>query len=98
MAIYLGFDTSNYKTSAALFDSQTGKAWGESRFLQVPEGSLGLRQSEALFQHVRSLGQITESLFEKTGLLFLLCSQNPEEIFQSGSGKLERLVFFSGDM
>ena len=44
MAIYLGFDTSNYKTSAALFDSQTGKAWGESRFLQVPEGSLGLRQ------------------------------------------------------
>ena len=69
MAIYLGFDTSNYKTSAALFDSQTGKAWGESRFLQVPEGSLGLRQSEALFQHVRSLGQITESLFEKTGRL-----------------------------
>ena len=69
MAIYLGFDTSNYKTSAALFDSQTGKAWGESRFLQVPEGSLGLRQSEALFQHVRSLGQITESLFEKAGRL-----------------------------
>ncbi|MEG2421500.1 MAG: DNA-binding protein, partial [Oscillospiraceae bacterium] len=53
----LGLDTSNYTTSAAVFDGASGKNMG--RLLDVPAGSLGLRQSDALFQHVKHLpGQI----------------------------------------
>ena len=56
----LGFDTSNYTTSAAVFDGQTGENRG--RLLTVPEGALGLRQSDAVFQHVRRLHLMVEQL------------------------------------
>lgn len=49
----LGLDTSNYTTSAAVFDGATGVNAG--KLLEVPAGGLGLRQSEALFQHVKAL-------------------------------------------
>ena len=49
----LGLDTSNYTTSAAVFDGTGGTNAG--RLLEVAEGSLGLRQSDALFQHVKRL-------------------------------------------
>ncbi len=49
----LGLDTSNYTTSAALFDGAEGFSLG--KLLEVPEGALGLRQSDALFQHVKRL-------------------------------------------
>lgn len=50
---FLGLDTSNYTTSAAVFDGETGLNCG--RLLEVPAGALGLRQSDALFQHVKAL-------------------------------------------
>lgn len=56
----LGFDTSNYTTSAAVFDGVTGENRG--KLLTVPEGSLGLRQSEALFQHTKRLHLMVEQL------------------------------------
>lgn len=49
----LGLDTSNYTTSAAVFDGQRGENAG--RLLEVRPGELGLRQSDALFQHVKHL-------------------------------------------
>ena len=49
----LGLDTSNYTTSAAIFDGQAGSNAG--KLLEVKAGTLGLRQSEALFQHVKAL-------------------------------------------
>ena len=49
----LGIDTSNYTTSAAVFDGTAGKNAG--RLLDVRPGALGLRQSDALFQHVKHL-------------------------------------------
>lgn len=55
MSLYLGIDTSNYKTSVALFDAKTQRYRNESLLLAVPEGRLGLRQSDALFQHVVNL-------------------------------------------
>lgn len=58
----LGFDTSNYTTSAAVFDGTTGENRG--MLLTVPEGALGLRQSDALFQHVKRLHLMTEQLRE----------------------------------
>lgn len=53
MPVCLGLDTSNYTTSVAIFDGEGGKNCG--RLLDVPEGALGLRQSDALFQHVKRL-------------------------------------------
>ena len=60
MGCVLGLDTSNYTTSAAWFDGETGENAG--KLLEVPQGSLGLRQSEALFQHVKRLPEIVEHL------------------------------------
>lgn len=58
MTAVLGLDTSNYTTSAAVCRSD-GTGINAGRLLEVPEGGLGLRQSDALFQHVRRLpGQI----------------------------------------
>lgn len=56
----LGLDTSNYTTSAALFDGETGRNTG--RPLDVRPGELGLRQSDALFQHVKRLPGLLEEL------------------------------------
>ena len=56
----LGLDTSNYTTSVALFDGQDGHQLG--RLLDVEAGSLGLRQSDALFQHVKRLPELFDQL------------------------------------
>lgn len=56
----LGFDTSNYTTSAAVFDGKTAENRG--KLLTVPEGALGLRQSDALFQHTKRLHLMMEQL------------------------------------
>ena len=57
----LGLDTSNYTTSAAAFDGVSGKNC--SRLLDVKEGELGLRQSDALFSHVKRLPELVSQLF-----------------------------------
>ena len=64
--ICLGLDTSNYTTSAACFDGETGRQ--AARLLEVAPGALGLRQSEALFQHVKRLPGLLESLREDGAL------------------------------
>lgn len=56
----IGFDTSNYTTSAAVFDGKLAENRG--RLLTVEPGALGLRQSEALFQHVKRLHLMVEQL------------------------------------
>lgn len=65
MPAYLGIDTSNYTTSAAVYDSDRGSVLHRRRLLEVKPGERGLRQSEALFQHTRALpgilGQVCAS-------------------------------------
>lgn len=62
----LGLDTSNYTTSAAVFDGVEGTNIG--RLLDVRPGELGLRQSDALFQHVKRLPALLEQLAEERRL------------------------------
>lgn len=57
----LAFDTSNYTTSVCLFDGKEGH--NISRLLDVEPGALGLRQSDALFAHVKRLPELTDRLF-----------------------------------
>ena len=57
----IGFDTSNYTTSIAFFDGAQGV--NESRLLPVKAGELGLRQSDAVFAHIKSLPELSGRLF-----------------------------------
>ena len=57
----VGFDTSNYTTSIAYFDGQDGVNC--SKLLPVKQGELGLRQSDAVFAHIKSLPELSGRLF-----------------------------------
>ena len=67
MARYLGLDTSNYTTSAAIYDAASDTLVQEKKLLPVKEGTLGLRQSDAVFHHTRQLPEIMERLLPDTG-------------------------------
>ena len=57
----IGFDTSNYTTSIAYYNGIDGMNC--SKLLPVKEGELGLRQSDAVFQHIKSLPELSDRLF-----------------------------------
>ncbi|MGN0998239.1 MAG: DNA-binding protein [Faecousia sp.] len=57
----IGFDTSNYTTSIAWFDGMEGENC--SKLLPVKQGELGLRQSDAVFAHIKSLPELSGRLF-----------------------------------
>jgi len=63
MGWVLGVDTSNYTTSTALYCPETGAMLQQKRLLPVKTGELGLRQSDALFAHVKALPELMEALF-----------------------------------
>ena len=57
----IGIDTSNYTTSIAYFDGTNGV--NVSKLLPVKPGELGLRQSDAVFAHIKSLPELSGRLF-----------------------------------
>ena len=57
----IGIDTSNYTTSIAFFDGVGGENC--SRLLPVKAGELGLRQSDAVFAHIKSIPELSGRLF-----------------------------------
>ena len=59
---FVGIDTSNYTTSAALADVNGRILLNLKRPLPVCEGQRGLRQSDAVFSHVRNLPLIMDEL------------------------------------
>lgn len=77
----IGFDTSNYTTSCAWFDGETGENC--SRLLDVRPGELGLRQSDALFSHIKRLPELSDRLFAHL---------KPEEIGAVGVSTRPRAV------
>lgn len=62
----LGIDTSNYTTSAALYDTVSGEIMQEKLLLPVKSGELGLRQSDAVFHHTKQLPIVMGKLFDST--------------------------------
>lgn len=60
----LGIDTSNYKTSVAVTDNRKNIICDCRRFLKVKQGERGLRQSDALFQHIKNLPELMEEVTE----------------------------------
>ncbi|MBQ8603323.1 MAG: glycoprotease [Oscillospiraceae bacterium] len=57
--ITLGIDTSNYATSVGIVDNENHNIiFHEKRFLPVEPGRIGLRQQQAVFEHIRNLTDI----------------------------------------
>ena len=62
MPRYFGIDTSNYTTSMAVYDSELDVISQQKKPLPVEPGRIGLRQSDAVFSHIKQLGDVTYSL------------------------------------
>ena len=63
--IILGFDTSCYTTSIAAITLNREIILNEKIILKVKKDSKGLRQSEAVFQHVNNMGEISQVINDK---------------------------------
>ncbi len=86
--LILGIDTSNYKTSVALCDLK-GNILCESRqLLSVTKGERGLRQSNALFQHIEKLPKLMDEIvkaesFNASKIAAIAVSSKPRPIENS---------------
>ena len=58
MSGFLGFDTSNYTTSVAVYDG--GCVIQKKRLLPVKEGERGIRQSDAVFHHTKAYAELLD--------------------------------------
>ena len=77
----IGMDTSNYTTSIAYFDGIGGENC--SKLLPVKQGELGLRQSDAVFAHIKSLPELSGRLFshvEKGSITAVGVSTRPRAV------------------
>ena len=66
MSLFLGIDTSNYTTSAAVYDTEKGIIQ-KKKLLPVKSGECGLRQSDAVFHHTRQLPEVVDELMKEVG-------------------------------
>ena len=86
MKYSLGIDTSNYKTSVALTDINGGIVYDKRILLNVDKGKRGLRQQEALFQHINNLPILFDDMFNNFDTKDISCvsvSDKPRSV--SGS-------------
>lgn len=65
--VVLGLDTSCYTTSSALVDMDGNIVAFSRMLLPVASGQRGLRQSEAVFAHIKQIPQILPDLFRQAG-------------------------------
>ena len=82
----LAIDTSCYTTSLALMDEAGQLLVDARKLLAVPSGQRGLRQSEAVWQHVSTLPQLAASLSEALAdrkLEAISFSDQPRPVAQS---------------
>lgn len=78
MSSFLGIDTSNYTTSAAVFDGE--RLIQRKKLLPVKEGEKGLRQSEALFHHTLALPTLLDELLPASDLKAVGVSTRPRNV------------------
>ena len=60
--IYLGIDTSNYTTSVAACDESGRVIANIKKMLDVKKGERGLRQSDAVFSHIKNFAEISKQV------------------------------------
>ena len=94
----LGIDTSNYKTSVAVVDEAGNILCDLRRLLKVKQGERGLRQSDALFQHMENLPVLLQEAFadgRNRGIRAVAFSDRPRPVEGCRGGSAGALpVFF----
>ena len=98
----LGIDTSNYKTSVAVIDAAGNIVCDHRQLLKVKQGERGLRQSDALFQHVMNLPELIKKSFSEIDparIRAVACSDKPRPVkgsympvFNAGTGMAESIA------
>ncbi|NGQ94706.1 O-sialoglycoprotein endopeptidase [Brevibacillus sp. SYP-B805] len=100
--VVLGIDTSNYRTSLCLA-GEDGRIVAEAkRLLRVKEGKRGLQQSEAVFQHVMNLPELSEAMRLAEWEIVAVCaSEKPRPVegsympvFKVGEGLAKSFAVF----
>ncbi len=84
--LFLGLDTSAYTTSLALVDGSEKLIWDRRLPLPVKEGQLGLRQSEAVFEHLRNLTRLkidVEEELDRSLMAAVAASARPRPVEDS---------------
>lgn len=82
-ALSLGIDTSNYTTSVALVDENENMIYNKGILLEVKSGERGLRQSDALFQHVHHLPILLQDLVGGREIEVICYSERPRPLADS---------------
>ncbi len=65
---FMGIDTSAYTTSIAIIDEFHNIIFDERSLLEVRQGDRGLRQQEAVFQHLNNIPRMIDTLSNKIEL------------------------------
>lgn len=82
---FLGIDTSCYTTSIALIDGDNNILYDKKKVLDVDYNKIGLRQQDALFQHMKNLPyllkEIDNNYFQK--IKYISVSNKPRNIKDS---------------
>ena len=85
MGQLIGVDTSNYTTSVSCVSTE-GIVFERRTMLSVPLGERGLRQSDAVFQHVRNLPPLISALMaqiDRNAVLAVAVSAKPTDAEES---------------
>lgn len=84
--LILSLDTSNYTTSLAVVDKGYNVIVDRRNILEVKPGERGLRQSDALFQHIRNLPFMIEetfSIIRAENIIGIAVSNRPRPMLDS---------------
>ena len=92
--VVIGFDTSNYRTSVAAVTLDGEILVNHRELLPVPDGERGLRQSDAVFAHIRQLrnsGKELRTALQDAEIAAVAASTKPRDgedsympVFQAG--------------
>lgn len=83
---HVGIDTSAYTTSIAIIDSDFNVLKNLKYMLKVENGKKGLRQQEAVFQHIMNLSRYIEEAFsdiDNSLIETISCSNKPRNLEDS---------------
>lgn len=83
MSKILSFDTSNYTTSACVFDTTDGILWENRTLLAVKEGECGVRQNDAVFLHTKNLHDLFNGIpeYDYTAVVSSVCPSERENSY-----------------
>ncbi|MBR2370700.1 MAG: peptidase M22 [Clostridia bacterium] len=80
---FIGIDTSNYTTSVAACDADGSVILNLKKLLEVNDGERGLRQSDAVFAHIKNLPDLLSSaknILRDYKIVAVGCSSTPRNV------------------